>query len=110
MQSEVLKAQKLNKYFNEQTVSQVLYDVSLAINKGEFVSIMGKSGCGKSTLLYLLSTLDTKYEGTVEINGLKVTGLHAVEDFAERPISATGDDQVTFGRSQLRKCGRLARR
>lgn len=76
MQPEALKAEKLNKYFNGQTVSQVLYDVSLAINKGEFVSIMGKSGCGKSTLLYLLSTLDTHYDGTVEINGAKVTGLN----------------------------------
>jgi lipoprotein-releasing system ATP-binding protein len=36
---------------------------------------MGKSGCGKSTLLYLLSTLDTDYEGAVDINGVRVTEL-----------------------------------
>ena len=75
MQPEVLKAVKLNKYFSEPTTVQVLHDVSLVIQKGEFVSIMGKSGCGKSTLLYLLSTLDTKYDGIVEINGEKVSGL-----------------------------------
>ena len=41
----------------------VLKDINLAVEEGEFVSIMGKSGCGKSTLLYVLSTMDTDYEG-----------------------------------------------
>jgi lipoprotein-releasing system ATP-binding protein len=75
MSKEVLKAEKLNKYFYEPSRFQVLYDVSLSLQKGEFVSIVGKSGCGKSTLLYLLSTLDTGYEGALEINGVDVTGL-----------------------------------
>jgi lipoprotein-releasing system ATP-binding protein len=75
MRNEVLKAERLNKYFTEPLRFQVLYDISLSIEKGEFVSIMGKSGCGKSTLLYLLSTLDTAYEGSIEVNGVKVTGL-----------------------------------
>jgi len=79
MQQEVLKAEKLNKYFHEPATSHVLHDISLSIQKGEFVSIMGKSGCGKSTLLYLLSTLDTDYDGTININGIKVTGLHENE-------------------------------
>src|SRR4051794_32171187 len=76
MQQEVLKAEKLNKYFHEPATSQVLYNITLVIQRGEFVSIMGKSGCGKSTLLYLLSTLDTEYEGTIDIDGLRVTGLN----------------------------------
>jgi lipoprotein-releasing system ATP-binding protein len=75
METEVLKAEKLNKYFHEPATFQVLHDISLTIRKGEFVSIMGKSGCGKSTLLYILSTMDTEYEGSVEINGVKVSGL-----------------------------------
>ena len=75
MPNEVLKAENLNKYFYEPSPFQVLHDVSLSICEGEFVSIMGKSGCGKSTLLYLLSTLDTEYEGSVDINGVRVTGL-----------------------------------
>jgi lipoprotein-releasing system ATP-binding protein len=41
----------------------------MSINEGEFVSIVGKSGCGKSTLLYILSTMDTDYEGELLING-----------------------------------------
>jgi lipoprotein-releasing system ATP-binding protein len=75
MEKEVLKAERLNKYFHEPAKAQVLHDISLSIRRGEFVSIMGKSGCGKSTLLYLLSTMDTDYEGTIEINGVKVSGL-----------------------------------
>lgn len=71
----VLRAEKLNKYFYEPEKFRVLKDVSFGIQKGEFVSIVGKSGCGKSTLLYLISTLDTEYEGDIFINENKVTGL-----------------------------------
>jgi lipoprotein-releasing system ATP-binding protein len=76
MQQDVLKAEKLNKYFHEPETMQVLYDISFTVKEGEFVCIMGKSGCGKSTLLYLLSTLDTGYEGAIDINGTRVTGLN----------------------------------
>lgn len=76
MAQEILKAEKLNKFFHGPADTQVLHDISLSVEKGEFVSIMGKSGCGKSTLLYLLSTLDTEYDGTVTINDVKVTGLN----------------------------------
>jgi lipoprotein-releasing system ATP-binding protein len=70
-----LKAINVNKYFHDPVTFQVLKNISLEVKKGEFVSIVGKSGCGKSTLLYLLSTMDTDYEGTIEINEKKVTGL-----------------------------------
>lgn len=75
MSKEILKADKLNKSFRDTESVQVLHDISLSVSEGEFVSIMGKSGCGKSSLLYLLSTLDTDYEGTVNINGTRITGL-----------------------------------
>jgi len=45
------------------------------VQKGEFLTIVGKSGCGKSTLLYILSTMDTDYEGSLTINGQQLTGL-----------------------------------
>jgi len=70
-----LKATSLNKYFHDPVTFQVLKNITLEVKKGEFVSIVGKSGCGKSTLLYLLSTMDTDYEGAIEINETKVTGL-----------------------------------
>ncbi|GAB4186479.1 MAG: ABC transporter ATP-binding protein [Thermoflexibacter sp.] len=74
MKEVVLKAENLSKYFYEPTKFQVLKNISLEVKKGEFVSIVGKSGCGKSTLLYLLSTMDTDYEGTISMAGEKLTG------------------------------------
>jgi lipoprotein-releasing system ATP-binding protein len=70
-----LSVNHINKYFYEPVSFNVLKDISFEIKTGEFVAIMGKSGSGKSTLLYLLSTMDTDYEGTITINGTPVTGL-----------------------------------
>jgi len=71
----VLRASHINKYFFEPEKFQVLQDVNFEVKKGEFLSIIGKSGCGKSTLLYILSTMDTDYEGSLEVNGERLTGL-----------------------------------
>ena len=65
----VLEVQKVNKAFHDPMTVQVLKDVSFRLERGEFVSITGKSGCGKSTLLYILSTMDTDYEGELRIDG-----------------------------------------
>jgi lipoprotein-releasing system ATP-binding protein len=70
----VLRAQNITKYFYEPQKFKVLKNISFTVNKGEFLSLVGKSGCGKSTLLYVLSTMDTDYEGTLEMNGEQITG------------------------------------
>lgn len=70
----VLEARNINKYFKKPVLFHVLKDINFKINKGEFTSIMGKSGCGKSTLLYILSTMDTDYEGELLINNELITG------------------------------------
>ncbi|QCE43341.1 ABC transporter ATP-binding protein [Psychroserpens sp. NJDZ02] len=70
----VLEAKNINKYFKKPVPFHVLKDISFKINKGEFVSIMGKSGCGKSTLLYILSTMDTEYEGELYLNTDLISG------------------------------------
>ena len=72
--SVALKVENLNKSFHEPDEFHVLHDIAFAVNKGEFVPIIGKSGCGKSTLLYLLSTLDTDYSGSISINDTLLTG------------------------------------
>lgn len=70
----VLKTHKITKYFYDPEKFQVLKEIDLVVNKGEFLSLVGKSGCGKSTLMYVLSTMDTSYEGELEIAGERVTG------------------------------------
>lgn len=70
----VLQAKHINKYFKKPVSFHVLKDINFKIDKGEFTSIMGKSGCGKSTLLYILSTMDTDYEGKLFLNNKLITG------------------------------------
>lgn len=51
-----------------------LENISLAVRRGEFISIVGPSGCGKSTLLSLISGLLTPTSGIITVNGKRVTG------------------------------------
>jgi lipoprotein-releasing system ATP-binding protein len=71
---QVLKTHKISKFFYDPEKFQVLKEIDLVVNKGEFLSLVGKSGCGKSTLMYVLSTMDTDYEGELEIAGQRLTG------------------------------------
>jgi lipoprotein-releasing system ATP-binding protein len=68
MNEVVLEAKQINKYFHDPVTVKVLNGITFKITKGEFVSVIGKSGCGKSTLLYILSTMDTDYEGDLLID------------------------------------------
>ncbi|MGL5317207.1 MAG: ABC transporter ATP-binding protein, partial [Bacteroidales bacterium] len=83
-----LSVKRINKYFHDPQTFQVLTEVSFNIEKGEFVSVIGKSGSGKSTLLYLLSTMDTDYEGEIFINNQLVTGMsqNQLSDFRNEHI------------------------
>ncbi|RKD90246.1 ABC transporter ATP-binding protein [Mangrovibacterium diazotrophicum] len=72
--TSALRVQNLIKYFHDPKTFQVIKGVSFDVQKGEFLSIIGKSGSGKSTLLYVLSTMDTDYEGRLEFNGELLTG------------------------------------
>jgi lipoprotein-releasing system ATP-binding protein len=71
---KVLEARHIDKYFRKPILFQVLKDINFSVAKGEFATIMGKSGCGKSTLLYILSTMDTDYEGQLFLNEELITG------------------------------------
>lgn len=74
MSEKILEAIHINKSFRDPVTVKVLNDISFVVNKGEFVSVTGKSGCGKSTLLYILSTMDTDYEGKLFIDNIEMTG------------------------------------
>ncbi|MFZ5917663.1 MAG: ABC transporter ATP-binding protein [Chloroflexota bacterium] len=72
----IVEAHNLTKtYLMGLTEVHALRGVDLAIEKGEFLSVMGRSGSGKSTLLNLLGCLDRPTDGTVFIDGVQVTAL-----------------------------------
>lgn len=74
MGRKILEAIDIVKYFHDPITIKVLKDIRFSINQGEFVSVIGKSGCGKSTLLYILSTMDTDFEGELLIDGITTKG------------------------------------
>ncbi len=67
---------------------EVLKGISLTIDKGEVVSVVGASGAGKTTLLHIIGTLDRFDSGRVIIDGEDVSGLHdrQLSDFRNRKI------------------------
>lgn len=74
----VLQTVDLKKYYRQgETVTKALDGVSLEINAGEFVSIVGTSGSGKSTLLHMMGGLDSPTSGRVLINGEEISGKNA---------------------------------
>ena len=68
---EILKAQNISKSFGEK---QVLSDVSITLNKGEIVSLLGVSGAGKTTLFNILSGIYKADTGNVYLNGEDISG------------------------------------
>jgi multiple sugar transport system ATP-binding protein len=54
---------------------EALKDITLAVGKGEFFTLLGPSGCGKSTLLRVIAGLEDPSQGEVYINGVDVTGV-----------------------------------
>ena len=73
---EVLRAENISKIYCQNAVSlQALCSVSVTIQKGEFVAVLGRSGSGKSTLLNILAGLDRPSEGKVYIDGTDIFSL-----------------------------------
>lgn len=67
----------LNKYYGKgDTEVQALKDISITVNKGEFLLIIGSSGSGKSTLLNMIGLLDKPSSGKILIDGIETTKLN----------------------------------
>ena len=79
MDNKVLEAKGVSKFFHDPITVQVLKEINFSVNKSELVSVIGKSGCGKSTLLYILSTMDSDYQGEVWIDNVLMKGKKEVE-------------------------------
>ena len=81
MGEPILKAEHIKKIYNEggDNETEALKDISLQINAGDFVAIMGPSGSGKSTLINILSTLDRATKGKLFIRGEQVSRMSAHE-------------------------------
>lgn len=69
----VMEAKNLHKSFTYPRKITILKDISLSVNKGETISIVGASGSGKSTLLHILGTLETPTSGELSFFGKPVT-------------------------------------
>ena len=87
--SVVLRAENLLRILPGEVPVTLVNDVSLAIERGEFICIMGPSGSGKSSLLYLLGLLDVPTSGRVWLDG-EETSLYGEDDLANRRLEKLG--------------------
>ena len=72
----ILKIEKIEKYYgNKSSLTKALNNISLEVNKKEFVAIMGASGSGKSTLLNCISTIDKVTSGHIYVAGADITKI-----------------------------------
>ncbi|GIC79169.1 lipoprotein-releasing ABC transporter ATP-binding protein LolD [Moritella sp. F3] len=85
MNNSLLVCNNLEKIYQEGNLdTHVLKQVSLTIEKGELIAIVGRSGSGKSTLLHLMGALDTPTSGSVHLNGIDIHSMSQSQQAAMR--------------------------
>jgi len=91
MSEIIIETEKLSKEFvRDQFHVVALKDVTLTIEKGEFVVLMGPSGSGKSTLLHLIAAMDRPTSGSLRVLG------HALADMNDREIAHWRNEHIGF--------------
>ncbi len=101
-ESKLLKLDKVSMEFSDgKDTLQVLNDISIEVNKGEFITILGPSGCGKSTLLNLIAGFEKPLSGEVLFLGEKVEGPDFNRGFVFQDPTLypwlTIKDNISFG-------------
>jgi lipoprotein-releasing system ATP-binding protein len=89
MDEAYIRARDLTKVYKSGTSDLVVFEgLSLDVQRGEMLALVGESGCGKSTLLHLLGGLDRPSRGTIHYQGREISGLANSEqaDFRNREI------------------------
>lgn len=80
----ILNLEQVKKYYggNGNNITKAVDGISMYVDKGEFVAIMGASGSGKTTLLNCISTIDTVTSGHIFVNGKDIMAIKE-KDFAD---------------------------
>ncbi len=88
---KIIETQNIAKIYKMgNNIVNALQDISISIDKGEYVAFMGPSGSGKSTLMNIVGCLDTPTNGTYMLNG------HLVSEMTENELAVTRNKEIGF--------------